>query len=113
MIAVINIDGRQLKVEKNQELYISKISGEKGDKMKLNTVSLIEDGKSILVGTPLVDGAEVGISIVEQKKDKKCRPPQRNMQTSSRSQWATNRSAILLVLGRRTRNGFKRRASNL
>ena len=47
MIAVLNIDGRQLKVEKNQELYISKMSGKKGDKMKLNTVSLIEDGKSI------------------------------------------------------------------
>ena len=71
MIAVLNIDGRQLKVEENQELYISKISGKKGDKLKLNTVSLIEDGKSVSVGTPLIDGAEIGISIIEQTKDKK------------------------------------------
>ena len=71
MIAVLNIDGRQLKVEKDQEVYINKISGKKGDKLTLKTVSLLETEKSISVGTPLVEGVEVNISILEQTKDDK------------------------------------------
>ena len=42
MIAVVNIDGRQLKVEKNQEFYINKISGKKGDKVTLDQVLMLE-----------------------------------------------------------------------
>ena len=38
MIAIVNIDGRQLKVEKNQEVYINRISGKEGDKLTLETV---------------------------------------------------------------------------
>ena len=71
MIAVVNIDGRQLKVEKNQEFYINKISGKKGDKFTLKTVSLLETEKSVSIGSPLVNGAEVNISILEQTKDDK------------------------------------------
>ena len=71
MIAVLNIDGRQLKVEKNQEFYVSKIEGKTGDKLTLNTVSLIEDGKSLSLGNPMVDNAQVNISIIEQSRDKK------------------------------------------
>ena len=71
MIAVLNIDGRQLKVEENQELYISRISGKKGDKLTFNTVSLIKNDKSISIGNPLVDNAEIGVSIIEQTKDDK------------------------------------------
>jgi len=71
MIAVINIDGRQLKVEENQELYISRISGKKGDKLTFNTVSLIKNDKSVSIGNPLVDNAEIGVSIIEQTKDDK------------------------------------------
>ena len=71
MIAVLNIDGRQLKVEENQEIYINRIAGKKGDKLNLNTVSLLTQGDKTSVGTPLVDGANVAISIVEHIKDKK------------------------------------------
>ena len=71
MIAVLNIDGRQLKVEENQELYISRISGKKGDKLTFNTVSLIKNDKSVSIGNPLVDNAEIGVSIIEQTKDDK------------------------------------------
>ena len=71
MIAVLNIDGRQLKVEKNQEIYINKISGKKGEKLTLKTISLIETEKSVTLGNPLVEGAEVNISIIEHLKDDK------------------------------------------
>ena len=71
MIAVVNIDGRQLKVEKNQEIYINRISGKEGDKLTLETVSLIEDGDKITIGAPLINGVKVNISIVEHTKGEK------------------------------------------
>jgi len=71
MIAILNIDGRQLKVEKNQEFYINKIQGEQGDKLTFDTVSLLQDGNNITTGTPMVSGAQVKISIIEQTKGDK------------------------------------------
>ena len=64
MIAILNIDGRQLKVEKNQEFYINKIQGKEGDKLTLDTISLIQNDKTVTTGTPLVKGAQVKISIL-------------------------------------------------
>tara|TARA_B100000902_G_scaffold394797_1_gene451907 strand:+ start:326 stop:748 length:423 start_codon:yes stop_codon:yes gene_type:complete len=71
MIAVLNIDGRQLRVEKNAEFYVNKLTGKKGDKLTLDTVSLVDDGKAVIVGKPLVQGANVKISILEQTKGEK------------------------------------------
>ena len=71
MIAILNIDGRQLKVEKNQEFYVSKLPGKEGDKLIVKTVSLIQNGDTITTGTPLIEGAQVNLSILEQKKDDK------------------------------------------
>jgi len=71
MIAVLNIDGRQLKVEEKQEIYINRIAGKKGDKLNINTVSLLQKGDKTSVGSPLVEGANVTISILEHIKDKK------------------------------------------
>ena len=71
MIAILNIDGRQIKVEKNQEFYVSKISGKEGDKLTFESVALILDGNHVKSGNPLVEGAQVKASILEQKKDDK------------------------------------------
>ena len=71
MIAVVNIDGRQLKVEKNQEFYVNKISGKKGDKVTLDEVFVLEKDNKTTIGTPTINGANVTISIVDQIKDKK------------------------------------------
>jgi len=71
MIAVLNIDGRQLKVEEKQEIYINRIAGKKGDKFNIDTVSLLQNGDKTFVGSPLVEGANVTISILEHIKDQK------------------------------------------
>ena len=71
MIAVVNIDGRQLKVEKNQEFYVNRLSGEKGDKITLNEVLIIEKDNKTTLGSPTINGANVTISILDHIKDKK------------------------------------------
>ena len=46
MIAIFSIEGRQLKVEENQEFYVNKVTGKKGDKLSFEVES---DLKTIFV----------------------------------------------------------------
>ena len=71
MIAILNIGGKQLKIEENNEFYIDKISGKEGDKLTFDQVALIEDKKGIKIGNPNILGAKVNASIIEQTKDRK------------------------------------------
>lgn len=69
--AVIAISGVQLKVYEGKEYEINKITGNKGDKIEIDQVLLVSDGKETKVGTPFVDGAKVSIEITSQKKGEK------------------------------------------
>jgi large subunit ribosomal protein L21 len=71
MIAVLNIDGRQLKVEKGQEFYVDRMTGKEGDKVTFDNIVLLQDGSKINIGTPLINGAIVNASIIEHLKGDK------------------------------------------
>ena len=71
MIAVLNIGGKQLKVEEKTEFYVDRILGKKGDKLTFDNITLIQDSKGTTIGNPNIVGAKVNASILEQKKDKK------------------------------------------
>jgi len=71
MIAVLNIDGRQLKVEKNQEVYVGRLSGKEGDKITFDEIVMIENGSNISIGQPIIKGAQVKASILQHLKDDK------------------------------------------
>jgi large subunit ribosomal protein L21 len=71
MYAIVDIAGQQFKVEKGQELFVHRLEGEKGTKLDFNRVMLIEhDGKTIL-GTPVIEGASVQGTIVDQLRGDK------------------------------------------
>ena len=71
MIAVVNIEGKQFKVEKDAQLLIDKLQGKKGDKVVLNDVTLIDNNGKVIIGSPNIKGASVTVSILEQTRDKK------------------------------------------
>tara|TARA_B100001287_G_scaffold271980_1_gene273037 strand:- start:464 stop:919 length:456 start_codon:yes stop_codon:yes gene_type:complete len=71
MIAVVNIEGKQFKVEKDAKILIDKLQGKKGDKVVLENVSLIDNNGKITVGTPNIKDACVTASILEHTRDKK------------------------------------------
>ena len=71
MIAVVNIEGKQFKVEKDAQFLIDKLQGKKGDKVVLDNVSLIDNNGKVIIGTPNIKGASVTVSILEQTRDKK------------------------------------------
>jgi large subunit ribosomal protein L21 len=67
MYAIIKTGGKQYKVKQDEVLAIEKIEGEAGGKLTFDEVLAVgEEGKSLNVGAPLVDGAKVEAEIVEQ-----------------------------------------------
>jgi len=71
MYAIIRTGGKQYPVTVGQRLRVEKLPGEIGDTVELADVLLIADGGNVRVGQPLVEGAKVTATIVEQDRDKK------------------------------------------
>ena len=70
MYAIIETGGKQYKVQKNDILAVEKLSAKGGDKVQFNTV-LLTGGEEVKVGDPLVKGAGVQATVIDQIKDKK------------------------------------------
>ncbi|RUA29784.1 MAG: 50S ribosomal protein L21 [Bacteroidetes bacterium] len=71
MYAIVEIAGQQFKVEKDQQIFVHRLEGEEGASLDFDKVLLIEDGKKIKVGTPLVEGAKVSAKILSHLKGDK------------------------------------------
>ena len=71
MFAVIRTGGKQYKVAKDDVIRVEKLEGKAGDKVAIDDVLLVNDGKKSTVGAPVVSGATVTCEIVEQKRDPK------------------------------------------
>ncbi len=71
MYAIINIAGQQMKVEKDQHLYVNRVAGKEGDKLRFEEVLLVENDGKIDVGIPAVSGAAVTATVVEHLKGDK------------------------------------------
>ncbi len=71
MFAVIKTGGKQYRVTPDDVIRIERISGEAGDKVSFNDVLMLATGGKTAVGTPLVDGARVTGTLVEQTRGEK------------------------------------------
>ena len=71
MYAIIRTGGKQYQVEAGDRLRVEKLEGEVGATIELDEVLLLVDGESIQIGRPVVEGAKVLATIVEQGRQKK------------------------------------------
>ena len=71
MLAVIKTGGKQYIVSPKQKIKIEKLNKKEGSEVTFSQVLLLEKGKKIEIGTPLVKGAKVVGKILKQAKDKK------------------------------------------
>jgi large subunit ribosomal protein L21 len=71
MYAVVDIAGKQFKVEKDQYLYAPLMDAEAGATVKFDKVLLIDSDGSVQVGSPLIKGASISGKVVEHVKDGK------------------------------------------
>ena len=72
MKATIKTQGRQFTVTKGDILKVNSYPNTQvGDSVELNEILMIGEGSDARFGSPLVEGASVKATILENKKDKK------------------------------------------
>lgn len=71
MYAVVSTGGKQYKVQKDEILRVEKLPGTVGDRVSFDKVLLFNDGETVTIGQPTVEGIAVGGHIVQQGKAKK------------------------------------------
>ena len=71
MFAVIKSGGKQYKVAKEDVIRVEKIDAEEGMTGNLNEVLMVGDENGQTIGAPLVDGAAVSATVLEQMRDRK------------------------------------------
>ena len=71
MYAIVDIAGKQYKVEKNRYIYAPLIDAEEGSSIEFDRVLLIGDNKKVKVGTPIVKKAKVLVKVLSHLKDDK------------------------------------------
>lgn len=86
MYAIVESGGRQYRAEAGNTFSVEKLPYEVGDQIEIKDVLLLADGDSIVVGAPVVKGATVKATVVEQYRGEK-----------------------ILVFRYRSKQGFRRR----
>ena len=71
MYAIVETGGKQYKTREGAVLRVEKLPGEVGDAVAFDRVLMVGREDDLQVGTPLVDGAQVRGTIVEQGKARK------------------------------------------
>ncbi len=71
MYAIIQTGGKQYRVSKGDVITVERMSAEAGQNIELEQVLLISDESGITVGSPLVEGAFVAGTVLENGKSKK------------------------------------------
>jgi len=72
MLAVIKTGGKQYLVKPGEKIKIEKIKNKnEGEEVVFEEVLLVEKNKSIMIGSPLVEGAKVFGKILKEGRDKK------------------------------------------
>jgi large subunit ribosomal protein L21 len=68
MFAVIRTGGKQYKVAKDDVISVEKLGAEPGATIELAEVLMIGEGAEVATGAPLLDGASVSATVVEQTR---------------------------------------------
>ncbi|MEL6444204.1 MAG: 50S ribosomal protein L21 [Bacteroidota bacterium] len=70
MYAIVEIAGKQFKVEQDAKLYVPRLNAEIGDEVTFDRV-LLTSGNGVAVGTPTVEGASVTAEVLDHVKGDK------------------------------------------
>tara|TARA_B100000700_G_C14961818_1_gene816876 strand:+ start:536 stop:937 length:402 start_codon:yes stop_codon:yes gene_type:complete len=73
MFAIINIAGKQFRVEEGDQIKVPHLSTDVGRSLAFDKVLLINDGKKVQLGSPLLSNASISATVVEHGRGKKIR----------------------------------------
>ena len=73
MFAIINIAGKQFRVQEGDQIKVPQLSTEAGKKLVFDKVLLTNEGGKVELGSPLVSNASVSATVVDHGRDRKIR----------------------------------------
>ena len=66
MYAIVEMQGQQFRVQKDQKLFIHRMEGQEvGTKVEFDKVLLVDNDGAITVGAPVVEGAKVVVEVLD------------------------------------------------
>ena len=71
MYVIVDIQGQQFKVQKDQKLFVHRIDANEGDTVEFGKVLLIGNDDDITIGSPTIDGAKVVLEVLSHVKGDK------------------------------------------
>ena len=71
MYVIVEINGQQFKVEKDQKLFVHRINADRGTEVEFDKVMLADNDGAITVGVPTIEGAKVVAEIISHVKGDK------------------------------------------
>ncbi len=71
MYAIVEIAGQQFKVQKDQKVFVHRLSAETGSKVEFDRVLLVDNDGKISVGAPAIEGAKVTAEVLDHVKGDK------------------------------------------
>lgn len=71
MYAIVKCGGKQLKVQAGDIVKVEKLDTEVNGTVELTEVLMVAEDAKVTVGTPLVKGATVTATVIDQIKDDK------------------------------------------
>ncbi len=71
MYAIVEIAGQQFKVEKNDEIFVHRLTGDAGTKVEFTEVLLLDNDGKVTVGKPHVDGSKITGKILDHVRGDK------------------------------------------
>lgn len=71
MYAVIRTGGKQYRVAPNDVIVVEKLPAKTGEKVTLEEVLMVGEGTSCTIGDPLIAGASVSATVLDQGKGEK------------------------------------------
>ena len=73
MFAIINIAGKQFRVQEGDQIKVPQLSTEAGKSLVFDKVLLTNEGGKVELGSPLVSNASVSATVVDHGRDRKIR----------------------------------------
>ncbi|MCC7426220.1 MAG: 50S ribosomal protein L21 [Alphaproteobacteria bacterium] len=99
MYAVIRTGGKQYRVSPNQVLTVEKIEAEPGATVTLAEVLAVGSDAGLKTGAPLVAGASVAATVLEQKRGEKVLIFKKRRRKNSRRKRGHRQELTVLRIG--------------
>ena len=71
MYVIVEINGQQFKVEKDQKLFVHRINADRGSEVEFDKVMLVDNDGTVTVGAPVIEGAKVVAEVISHVKGEK------------------------------------------